>query len=113
MLPDFASMSRARLAGAEDARIAAGIALHQRTDDAFHGAPTFVALYRDGCQELEAAGLGLGPARAVAHVGTELVLDGLLLDGAAAGPYLEALAVPIDEVGLRFRGDGAARFSAV
>jgi hypothetical protein len=113
MLPDFASMSRARLAGADDRRIAAGIALHHRTDDAFHSAPTFVSLCRHGCRELEAAGVGLGPARAVAHVGTELVLDGLLLDGAASGPYLAALAVPLETLGLRFRGDGAARFAAM
>ena len=112
MLPDFASMSRARLVGAEDPGVEAGIGFHHRTDDAFHSTPTFVRLNEDGAQSLEARGLGRGPARAVAHVGTELLLDDLLLeDDAACADYLEAVAEPTRALGLRFRGDGAERFT--
>lgn len=114
MLPDFASMCRARLHGADDPAAAAGIALHYATDDAFHGAPTFLELYMRGIDELERAGVARGAARAVAHVGTELVLDGLLLgEPALDAAYLDAVALPASELGLRFRGDGAARFEAL
>ena len=80
MLPDFASMIGARLAKHDHVELAAGIADHHRTDDAFHGAPTFVRLCRDEALGLEALGLGWGASRAVAHVATELILDGLLLE---------------------------------
>lgn len=114
MLPDFASMSRARLRGAEDPEVAAGIAHHHATDEAFHGAPTFLELYSRGAEALEASGVGRGPARAVAHVGAELLLDGILLDDAAAGEaYLAAVALPREPLGLRFLGEGAERFAAL
>src|SRR5690606_3246840 len=54
MLPDFASMSRTRLAGSEDPAVAAGIALHLATDDVFHGARGFLTLYSRGIDRLEA-----------------------------------------------------------
>lgn len=112
MMPDFASMCRARLQGSDDPTVAAGIAFHHRTDDAFHGAPTFLALYTDGIEALERGGVSRGPARAVAHVGTELLLDGLLLDDAPAqAAYLDAIALPSTQAPrLRFRGDGGVRF---
>lgn len=92
MVPDFASMVRSRVRGVHDARVAMGVALHHRTDDVFHRAPTFVALCADGAATLEARGLGRGSARAVAHVGTELLLDGWLTRRAhGAGAYLAAL----------------------
>lgn len=92
MVPDFASMVRSRVRKVHDARVAAGVALHHRTDDVFHRAPVFVALCTDGAAALEARGLGRGSARAVAHVGTELLLDGWLTRREqAAGAYLAAL----------------------
>ncbi len=108
MLPDFASMCRTRLRGAANPLVEKGIALHHATDAVFHGAPTFVELYAAGTEELETAGLGRGPARAVAHVGTELLLDGLLLDDAeVASAYLDAVALATrDDLGLRFRDGG-------
>jgi acyl carrier protein phosphodiesterase len=111
MIPDFASMSRARVSGADCPTVAAGIAYHHATDDAFHGAPTFLDLYVRGTATLEAAGVERGPARAVAHVGTELVLDGLLLDDdALASAYLLAVH-ELPRVALQFRGDGEPRFA--
>lgn len=112
MLPDFASMSRARLIEAEHPTVAAGVAFHHATDHVFHGAPTFVDLYERGTSQLEAAGLDRGPARAVAHVGTELLLDGLLLDDALAEIYLQAVdELARGEISLRFHGDGHERFA--
>lgn len=117
MLPDFASMARVRHAGADDEMVARGIAFHHRTDDAFHGAPTFLALQADGIDALEAGGVGRGPSRAVAHVGTELLLDGLLLcDAAACASYARAVTeLAPRSLGLRVRGgsEGEARLHSV
>jgi len=76
MLPDFATMCGARLGVITHTVLGAGIAEHHRTDDAFHGGATFVAICRDTGARLEARGLSWGAARAVAHVGTELLPDG-------------------------------------
>ncbi len=97
MLPDFASMSRGRLGDVAHPRVATGVACHHRTDTAFHRAPAFRSFCAEGAPALEAAGVGSGTAAAVAHVGTELLLDGLLLhreDAAAA--YRAALAIEGD-----------------
>lgn len=112
MLPDFAGMARARLAGSKDEAIARGIALHHATDEVFHGAQLFLQIYSEGIDALEGEGVGRGTARAVAHVGTELLLDGLLLDRAAIdSSYLEAIAIAKDaEIAWR---EGAERFLAL
>jgi len=112
MLPDFASMCRARMAGVDDPRVEAGVTFHHETDDVFHGCRVFVELQSEGIDALEAAGVGRGPARATAHVGLELLLDGLLLDdGATCTSYLEAVSMPGDW-GVRLRR-GEARFAAL
>lgn len=93
MLPDFASMCGARLGKATHAGLAHGIEEHHRTDDAFHAGPTFLAICREAGARLEDAGLGWGAARAVAHVGTELLLDGeLAAEGEGVEDYLVAIA---------------------
>jgi hypothetical protein len=91
MLPDFATMSGTRLSTVTEARVAEGVALHHRTDDAFHAAPTFLLLSGIAREALEQREVGWGTARAVAHVGTELLLDGVLLTRHASEPYVEAL----------------------
>lgn len=92
MLPDFASMARMRLAGVDDPSIEAGVALHHRTDDAFHGAPTFIRLMGEAQDELEATGMKHGSAMAIAHVGVELLLDGCLVERLGVDPsYYAAL----------------------
>lgn len=116
MLPDFASMSGARLAPIEHPELAAGVALHHRTDDAFHTAPAFVRLCERWGGELDARGLSWGAARAVAHVGTEMLLDGFLLDDAPTrDAYLRALAAIEEPLrsSVRVSGAGAERFPAV
>lgn len=95
MLPDFASMAGTRLVRAElpDDALGHGIALHHRTDDAFHGHPWFTALVQDTLDALAAAGVPRGAARAVGHVGVEMLIDGELLRRAAvADAYTAALA---------------------
>ncbi len=112
MLPDFASMVGARLGRHEHVALTAGIADHHRTDDAFHATKTFVALCRDEGEALEAAGLPWGAARAVAHVGTELVLDGLLLERPGVDRTYEDAIEAVEWLGpaLRFENDGLSRF---
>ena len=93
MLPDFASMAGVRLATVPDADIAAGVALHHRTDETFHSAPAFVALMQEAVSALRQAGVERGPSRAVAHIGVELLLDGLLIRRPDVGDaYVSALA---------------------
>jgi acyl carrier protein phosphodiesterase len=93
MLPDFASMCGGRLDRAEEATVAAGIALHHRTDAVFHTLPVVVALMRELGARLHEGGCGRGPARAVSHIGVELLLDGVLVsDPGCRQLYVEALA---------------------
>lgn len=56
-----------------------GVTLHHRTDEAFHGHPWFTERVRSLRAALEAQGIERGPARAIAHVGPEMLLDGALL----------------------------------
>jgi hypothetical protein len=112
MLPDFASMIGARPPASTDAVIAAGIDLHHRTDAAFHRLPAFTQLQRALDQHLTAAGCRRGPTRACAHIGIELLLDGVLADDATArATYLAGIAALPS--GLAWRDDGAADRFAV
>lgn len=93
MLPDFAAMVGARPPVVTDAAVAEGVAFHHRTDDAFHDAQTFRQLMNESVIDLVHAGLERGRARAVAHVGVEILLDGVLADSRdARRAYLAALA---------------------
>jgi acyl carrier protein phosphodiesterase len=78
MLPDLASMASVRIERASDGELARGIALHHQTDAAFHAAPHFTSLCSDAIESLSSAGVERGTARAVGHVGVELLLDGAL-----------------------------------
>lgn len=121
MLPDFVAISGARSVGAAHHETARGVALHHATDEVFHAAPDFVALTRLVRERLERDGVGRGGARAAAHVGIELLIDGTLVtDGRACALYVRALrdaeahiaCADVDEVPLlarfldRVRGAG-------
>ena len=96
MLPDFATMSGARIAndGAHDRELATGIDVHHATDKAFHQAAVVTGLMRDLDTLLAERGCARGPRRAVAHIGVELLLDGTLVDEPAyREAYTRALAV--------------------
>lgn len=97
MLPDFAGMIRARPPSSEHLEIRAGIAFHHRTDDAFHACGAFRALCGTAFTELQRAGVARGSARAVAHIGIELLLDGVLAEERAARrAYETAVAAGAD-----------------
>jgi hypothetical protein len=78
MLPDLSGMLGLRLRNVDHPTLAAGVSYHYATDAAFHAAPIFLTLCADGVATLNEAGVSRGTARAVAHVGTELLLDGAL-----------------------------------
>jgi hypothetical protein len=89
MLPDFASMTGRRLRGSRHPEVAAGVVCHLRADAAFHDSDGFRALWLAGTGTLRERGLPRGPARGVAHVGIELLLDGVLVDDAVVGALYE------------------------
>jgi hypothetical protein len=93
MAPDLLAMCGAAAGPATSPRVAAGEAHHLAVDGAFHASPTFTGLQSWAARALIAAGVRRGPARGAAHVGIELLLDGVLAgDGPARAAYQRSLA---------------------
>lgn len=106
MLPDFTTMCGARVTGTSDDEVANGIDLHHETDRVFHQAPVVTGLMRELDARLERAGCARGPRRAVAHIGTELLLDGVLVE---AAEYRDAYVLGLEyEAPLLWRDPGDA-----
>ncbi|MFO0567015.1 MAG: hypothetical protein U0263_15210 [Polyangiaceae bacterium] len=63
MLPDFASMIRARPPEIEEPTLLAGVAHHHATDEVFHDAPEFRALVQSSSEELSARQASAGVVR--------------------------------------------------
>jgi len=98
MLPDFASMLRTRPPLATLDTLSAGVSFHHRTDDAFHGSQSFLEFSRQASSFLSDRGLSRGTARAVAHVGVELLLDAAFAgENGANEAYLSAVACALGE----------------
>ncbi|MEM7136907.1 MAG: hypothetical protein AAF500_10035 [Myxococcota bacterium] len=89
MLPDFEGMTHVRVREVRQEAVRVGVALHHETDEAFHKSPIFVSLCRTGLDELTELGVRRGTSRAVAHVGVEMFLDGLLARDAEHGSAYE------------------------
>ena len=103
MLPDLTSMAALRIDAVVDSDLARGVALHHETDRRFHATPPFRALCASALDTLERAGVSRASARAVGHVGSELLLDGLLSGNSRVrAAYAHSL-----EVALRDRLEGA------
>lgn len=94
MLPDFASMIGTRPPPVSHGPMADGVALHHATDDVFHVTRNFTVLTDVAEDALKAEGIQRGTAMAVAHVGVEILLDGVLAqkNAAAVVAYRAALA---------------------
>jgi hypothetical protein len=112
MLPDFATMCGGRIEAADDHDVRCGIALHHATDAAFHTLPAVTGLMRELDGHLTDRGCARGPRRAVAHVGVELLLDGVLTDEPAyRAAYVGGIA---HEPALAWRDpDDAPRFAVL
>jgi hypothetical protein len=92
MLPDFATMIRARSPRTAHTDIDSGMQFHWRTDEAFHRSAAFLALTHHAVGWLSARGVRSGSALAVAHVGVEILLDAALAgDDCAQQAYRAAL----------------------
>ncbi len=99
MLPDFIGMLRLGRPTLHDASLAAGVAFHHGTDEVFHELPGFQRLSRQAFSWLLERDLPRGPARAVAHMGIEMLLDEVMADDAAArDAYRRALEVPVAQL---------------
>jgi hypothetical protein len=93
MVPDFFSMAGIPCTAHAYGHLGAGMAFHHRSDDVFHRHATFTGWQRAAFEWLTTAGVERGPARAVAHMGVELLLDAELCKIAAYRTnYLRALA---------------------
>ena len=92
VLPDLASMAGVRIdrVDAGGPAFADGVRCHHAADAAFHSQPAFAAGAAAMRRELLDAGLATGPARAVAHVGYELLLDATLAGGDADDAFHRA-----------------------
>lgn len=96
MLPDFIGMLRLRPPTIVDPTLAVGVAFHHETDAAFHDLPGFQRLSRQAFAWLSERQLPRGPARAVAHVGIEMLLDEVMAsEDTARQAYRAALSVPL------------------
>ena len=98
MLPDLASMLRTRPPVATLTTLSAGVSFHHQTDDAFHGSRSFLELSRRASSFLSDRRVPRGTARAVAHVGVELLLDAAFArEQGANEAYLSAIACALTE----------------
>lgn len=96
MLPDFLGMLRLGRPTIHDASLATGVAFHHGTDEVFHELPGFQRLSRQAFAWLSQQHMPRGPARAVAHMGIEMLLDEVMADDdAARDAYCAALEVPL------------------
>jgi hypothetical protein len=96
MLPDFVGMLRLGPFQVRDDALARGVAFHHLTDHAFHELQSFHRLSQQTFAWLSERQLPRGPARAVAHVGIEMLLDEVIAaEPAARDAYLAALVVPL------------------
>ena len=94
MLPDFAAMAGLRVASVAHTVADDGRRFHHATDALFHRAERFRSLCRAGTRSLSGAGVRRGTARAIAHVGIELLLDDwIAAEQGVPACYGEALAL--------------------
>ena len=91
-LPDVATIGGFRMVpGSGTGAIGEGIAFHHATDNAFHSHSWFTSRQKVVFDHLTASGVGRGAARASAHVGVELLLDGELFGGVHAAERNEVV----------------------
>jgi hypothetical protein len=96
MLPDFIGMLRLSQPTVHDPVLATGVRFHHGTDEVFHDLPGFQRLSRQAFAWLSERDMPRGPARAVAHMGIEMLLDEVIAEDATArDAYRAALQVPL------------------
>ncbi|MGH9242966.1 MAG: hypothetical protein ACRD29_01340 [Acidimicrobiales bacterium] len=94
VLPDLVSMARVRLIRSHlHGPLHDGVRCHVDADAAFHSNGEFVGGAAALRTELTDIGLRTGPARAIGHVGWELLLDGALIGSTAETAFRRAVDV--------------------
>jgi len=94
MAPDLLPLCGAVPSAATSPRVAGGEAHHHSVDLLFHHNPAFTTLASWASQALRELGLHRGAARGAAHVGIELLLDGVLAtETRARAAYTRSLAM--------------------
>lgn len=97
VLPDVAAICRVRIDGAAFRPVAAGVAFHHECDHAFHASPWFNEENVRLRDALLAVGVDRGAARASAHAGLEMLLDGALVaDDDLLGPQVRVALTTLD-----------------
>lgn len=92
MLPDLCGFARVRLGELAPGALGDGVRFHHASDAAFHAHRGFAAQCSALARALEARGVRRGPARGVAHVASELLLDGWLAQsGSVPVAYRDSL----------------------
>lgn len=103
MLPDLLGMLRLRVPSVLPDDVTRGVRFHERTDAAFHDTRVFVESNRAAVKALGELGVRRGPARAMAHMGVEMVIDGALVrEPRISSGYLRALAEGATELDADF-----------
>jgi len=93
MAPDLLPLCGAVASSETSPKVAAGRAHHLAVDATFHTNPAFTNLCAWASRSLTEGGVSRGAARAAAHVGIELCLDGVLaLETTARAAYARSLA---------------------
>ncbi|MCB9832067.1 MAG: hypothetical protein H6807_06280 [Planctomycetes bacterium] len=78
MLPDLIAMAGVDGRGLIGGDLASGVSLHHATDAVYHEHPLVKRRMAEGAAALVSSGLSRHQARGLAHVGVELVSDGIL-----------------------------------
>jgi acyl carrier protein phosphodiesterase len=90
MWPDFSGILSIK-AESSSPSVQSGILFHHQVDAVFHQGAHFVSLQRSAFESLQRRGVPRGPARAVAHIGVELLLDAELAGDTAETQHYRAV----------------------
>jgi hypothetical protein len=92
MLPDLCGFARVRIGAPTLGALGDGVRFHHASDAVFHAHRVFAVRCSELAAALEARGVRRGPARGVAHVANELLLDGWLArEAGVPSAYRDAL----------------------
>lgn len=96
MLPDVATIARVRLTR-PDGEMGRGVEYHHECDAVFHDSPWFLEHTVRLRDDLLAAGVDRGAARACAHAGLEMLLDGAFVGDARVQSHVRGALATLDD----------------